>query len=60
MYSVIAAPPVDPAVNVIIAESPLLETTELIVGVCGTVVAVTPADADDAADVPYGLVAVAV
>ena len=60
MYSVIAAPPVDPAVNVITAAFPPLDVTELIVGACGTVVAVTPVDADEAADVPYGLVAVAV
>ena len=57
VYCVIAEPPVPVAVNVIIAEFPLLETTELIVGFCGTVVAVTPDEADDAELVPYGEVA---
>ena len=38
----------------------LSAVTELIVGACGTVVAVTPDEADDADDVPKLLVAVTV
>ena len=60
---------VDVAVNVVIAEPPVAfvvyatvasafpAVTAPIVGACGTDVAVTPDDAELAADVPYGLVA---
>ena len=48
---VIADPPVAPAVNATDA-SAFPAVTESIVGAAGTVVAVTPADADEAADVP--------
>jgi hypothetical protein len=34
--------------------------TDVILGACGTVVAVTPVEADDADDVPYGDVATTV
>jgi len=52
VYPVIAEPPVAPAVNATdtCAFPPV---TESIVGACGTVVAVTPAEADEGADVPY-------
>ena len=52
----IAGPPVAPGVIVIIADwgAP----TALILGACGTVVAVTAVLADDAEDVPSGPVAV--
>ena len=54
---VMAEPPVAPAVNAIDAcKFPFV--TESIVGAAGTVVAVTPADADEADDVPNGPVAV--
>jgi hypothetical protein len=59
VYELIADPPVAPAVNAIAAcASP--EETESIVGACGTVVAVTPDEAELAEDVPYGLVATTV
>ena len=59
VYPVIADPPVAPAVNATVTcKLPFVK--ESIVGAAGTVVAVTPADADEADDVPYGLVAVAV
>ena len=58
VYCVIDDPPVAPAVIVIVAaeSDPVAE----IVGACGTVVAVTPDEADEADDVPYGLVAATV
>jgi hypothetical protein len=49
------APPVAPAVNVTEA-SALPAVAVPIVGDCGTVVAVTPDEAELADDVPYGLV----
>jgi hypothetical protein len=59
VYPVIADPPVAFAVKAIEAfESP--GVTLLIVGACGTVVAVTAVLADEAADVPYALDAVTV
>ena len=54
-----AEPPVALAVKVTVAFA-FPATTELIVGACGTVVVVTPADAEDAEDVPKSLVAVTV
>ena len=59
VYPVISEPPVAPAVNAIEATA-LFPVTELIVGACGTVVAVTPAEADEARDVPYLLEALTV
>jgi hypothetical protein len=62
-------PGLDVAVNVLTAEPPVAfaenatdacaspPVTDVILGACGTVVAVTPDEADEAADVPYGLVA---
>ena len=49
------APPVAPGVNVMEACA-LPAVAVPIVGDCGTVVAVTPVEAELAADVPYGLV----
>jgi len=61
VYEVIADPPVAPAVNVTDAspDTPAVLAVP-IVGACGTVVAVTPAEAADAVDIPYALVAVTV
>ena len=54
--NVAVAPPVAPAVYATVA-SAFPAVTASIVGACGTDVAVTPDDAELAADVPYGLVA---
>ena len=57
-YSVIEDPPVPPGVIVISADADL--ATADILGAAGTVVAVTPDEADEAEDVPYALDAVTV
>ena len=54
-YPVIAEPPVAFAENAI-STCALPDATDVMLGACGTVVAVTALLADDAADVPYGLV----
>ena len=51
-------PPVAPGVIVIVADS--LAATALKLGAAGTVVAVTPDEAEEAEDVPYGDVAATV
>ena len=56
---VIAEPPVAPAVNATDTSS-LPAVTESIVGACGTVVAVTPDEADEAELVPNLLAAITV
>ena len=56
VYPVIDDPPVAPAVNV--TEACAFPPVAVpIVGACGTVVAVTPDEAELAEEVPYGLVA---
>jgi len=60
VYCVIDWPPVPAAVNVITAAFPPLEVTELMVGFCGTVVAGTGNEAEEAEDVPVLLLAVTV
>ena len=57
-YPVIAEPPVAPGVIVIVAKE--FPDTALILGACGTVVAVTADDADEALDVPKAFAAVTV
>ena len=59
VYPVIADPPVAPGVIAILA---LVVSNAVAnkIGSCGTVVAVTPEDADEAEDVPYVPVATAV
>ena len=54
LYVAVSPPEADVIETVAVVDD--VATTE-IVGVCGFVVAVTPVEADDAADVPYGLVA---
>jgi len=57
-YCVIEEPPVAPGVIVIIAT--VFPAVAEILGACGTVVAVTALDADEAEDVPNSFVAVIV
>ena len=57
-YPVIADPPVAPGVIVIVACA--FPAAALILGACGTVVAVTADDADEALDVPKVFAAVTV
>jgi hypothetical protein len=58
VYEVIADPPVAPAVNATeICPPTPVSVTAPIVGACGTVVAVTPVDADEAEDAPVLLLA---
>ncbi len=52
-YCVIDDPPVAPGVIVIVADDDA--PAALTLGAAGTVVAVTPVEADDALDVPYAL-----
>jgi hypothetical protein len=54
-YPVIEDPPVPFAENAT-DTCKFPPVTDVILGACGTVVAVTPDEADEAADVPYGLV----
>jgi hypothetical protein len=60
VYSVIEDPPVAPAVNGTEIDVAVFCNGVPIVGACGTVVAVTPDEADEAEDVPYALDAVTV
>ena len=61
VYEVIAEPPVAPAVNATVADVPVFKSVAVpIVGACGTVVAVTPDEAEEAELVPKLLVAVTV
>jgi hypothetical protein len=53
-YPVIEEPPVPPGVIVIVADVADAEAA-LILGAAGTVVAVTPVEAEEADDVPYAL-----